>query len=417
MLADAEMALLLASARSHPAAPDITDALSRPIHWDRFLSLARSHHVVPLVQKSIGHLVPDDVNQQLRGLLNVQARRAMFLVAELVKLIELLDSHGITAVPFKGSVLAMQAYGNLALRQCGDLDLLVRRRDVRKAKELLIARGHELIFPNSSPREAAFLASMDQAAEANYLRWHCEYHLIRPADHLNIDLHWRINPPEMSLPFDEDALFGRLEPMNLAGRRIMRMSAADTLLVLCFNGGKDCWKRLDRICDVAELLRSHPSLDLSAALDAARRIGAQRMLLLGLALAHDLLGAPLPEWIPRDATIRALVPIVRRGLVESLDMPEMQWQLESALFHLRLRERVSDRIRYCAARLTPTVGDWTSLTLPPRLAFLYYVVRPLRLAGKLCTMPVARVFNPCAQQHGLQTHAATMPHLNEPRLT
>jgi hypothetical protein len=44
-------------------------------------------------------------------------------------------------VPFKGPALAVQAYGDLSLRQYDDLDLLIHEADVPRAYQLLIANG------------------------------------------------------------------------------------------------------------------------------------------------------------------------------------------------------------------------------------------------------------------------------------
>ena len=42
-----------------------------------------------------------------------------------------------------------------------------------------------------------------------------------------------------------------------------------------------------------------------------------------------------------------------------------------------------DRVRYCVQIITnPSVEDWLALSLPDPLFPLYYLVRPLRLAGK-----------------------------------
>jgi hypothetical protein len=54
-------------------------------------------------------------------------------------------------------------------------------------------------------------------------------------------------------------------------------------------------------------------------------------------------------------------------------------------FHLKLLESRWDRYRYCLQIITsPTVEDWALLPLPAALFPLYYVERPLRLAGKHC---------------------------------
>ena len=60
-------------------------------------------------------------------------------------------------------------------------------------------------------------------------------------------------------------------------------------------------------------------------------------------------------------------------------------------FHLRSRERLRDKLDYLrlysTVRLrrmvTPNHRDHEFMTLPEKLGFLYYLVRPVRLAGSL----------------------------------
>jgi Uncharacterised nucleotidyltransferase len=78
----------------------------------------------------------------LRHHFQVNALRNVFLAGTLLKLLRLLEAHGIAALPYKGPVLAALAYGNVAFRQFGDLDLLVRPQDADRAKALLWAQGY-----------------------------------------------------------------------------------------------------------------------------------------------------------------------------------------------------------------------------------------------------------------------------------
>jgi hypothetical protein len=56
---------------------------------------------------------------------------------------------------------------------------------------------------------------------------------------------------------------------------------------------------------------------------------------------------------------------------------------DGALLHLRMRERKRDRLRSCLRlAVTPRSYDWMFLPLPDSLFFLYYPLRPFRLAGK-----------------------------------
>lgn len=382
-----ELRLLLAAARTDSTLASQPELLAG-IDWAKVFELASGHHVTPLVFKSISNLpagtVPAEIFEKFKLTVAYSTRRNLFLLGELVRLLNLFDEHQIPLVPFKGPVLALQGYRDVSLRQCGDLDVLIRPSDVPKAKRLLLDRAHEMCFPTSTPREAKYLESMNPAEEANYIRCHSEYHLIQAKTGLNIDLHWRLNPPEMTVSFNEDELWGRLQSAPIAGRPVPQLGPADLMLLLCFNGAKDCWKRLDRVCDVAEVLRSHPDVDWGEAIDRARDIGVERMLLVGVALARELLDAPLSgEWVKalhRDTVAHAMVPKLRKDLASPMGLLELQSQLKPALFHLQLRERWSDRVKYCAARLSPTVGDWVALPLPRSLSFLYYFFRPIRLA-------------------------------------
>ena len=55
----------------------------------------------------------------------------------------------------------------------------------------------------------------------------------------------------------------------------------------------------------------------------------------------------------------------------------------NALFHLQVRERLRDGIRYSLSlALAPTLADWSRHALPAQLSFLYYPARFIRLLGK-----------------------------------
>ncbi len=171
------------------------------------------------------------------------------------------------------------------------------------------------------------------------------------------------------------------------GRTLVRTLCAEhLLLVLCTHGAKHCWERLGWICDVAELLRRTPGLDVCGLLDQARALGVERIVLLGLRLAAELLDAPLTDRVARrvrdDRTVRALAAHVRTTLFSRVPATSPDpWELR--LFHLRARERWRDRLRYGArVALTPTAGDWAWLQLPDALYPLYYVTRSIRLVAK-----------------------------------
>ncbi|RXM21985.1 hypothetical protein EO238_26195, partial [Citrobacter sp. AAK_AS5] len=78
----------------------------------------------------------------------------------LLRLQQLMESHGIRLVPIKGPVLARLAYGDVALRQFEDLDLIVRRPDLVCAVDLLERDGFGLRELSNAVDRPRYLATL-----------------------------------------------------------------------------------------------------------------------------------------------------------------------------------------------------------------------------------------------------------------
>ena len=81
-----------------------------------------------------------------------------------------------------------------------------------------------------------------------------------------------------------------LVTVNLLGTDIQTLSLRNLVPYLCAHG----WTQLKWICDLAELMRNSTDLDWDQIIHRAEKLRSLRMLWLGLALATELLDAPLP---------------------------------------------------------------------------------------------------------------------------
>jgi hypothetical protein len=295
-------------------------------------------------------------------------------------------------VPYKGPALAALLYGNVALRQAGDLDIVVRRSEVDRARALLQARGYR-------PRHA-----LDRGGEAFMLRSRYSEELERP-DGPSVELHWGFTNGDVGLALDLDSLAPRLRAATLGGGGVPVFCPEDLLLLLCIHGGKHRWDRLEWVCGVAELLRAEGAgLDWSALLERSAALGVRRMLLLGVLLALDLLEAPVPDAIVRHARSDAAVPRLAREVpallaLEAVDGDETG-SFATDLFRLQLRERPRDRLRFIWYRLTtPSRPErWSAVSLGTRWLPLHGFVRPFQLASKL--LPALRRHRLAARARG-----------------
>ena len=94
------------------------------------------------------------------------------------------------AAPYKGPALAVQLYGNVALRQFSDLDILVHPRDVLLARDLLLAEGYSPLPP------------LTEGQQAVLLRTQCNFPFTRESKRMIVELHWTVSAPNFARPFE-----------------------------------------------------------------------------------------------------------------------------------------------------------------------------------------------------------------------
>jgi len=376
-----EIALLHACARSRIDTEQsrvIQALLQQEIDWADLIQLAARHRTIPLLYTSLAVCCPDavpaEVMEQLQGYFRANGVRNLTMGRELLQVLRDCQDNGVRAVSYKGPLLAELVYGNLSLRDFYDLDLLVQRKDVARAKDTLISMGYQLLLPHRMSVAGHLAHGHD------YTFWHAR-------SKIRLELHWEIVERYFGFTLDPQ-LWDRLETVHFMGRQLLGLRAEDLLLILCVHGSKHGWPRLAWVCDFAELVRAHPTMDWDRVLWQARRHETQRMVLLGLSLAGDLLEATLPEDIEQtvqaDPAVRSLgLEVWQRLFHEVEPAPGTSEKYRLFAFHIRLRKTLWGKVRHCLrVALVPTWEDWEAVPLPDCLSFLYYVVRPLRLLGK-----------------------------------
>lgn len=399
----AETELLLCCARTHLGAGTVDRVkglFRQQLDWQYLIRTALAHGVMPLLysslQKSCLQAVPKSNVKQLRSHYRVNVQHSFFLTAELLKLLALFEAHGIQAIPFKGPVLAASVYGDISLRQFGDLDILVHKRDIPSAGELLVSQGYR-----SAAAHAEDLEENDHE-EIAYLG-PGYYVFIQHERKIRVDLQWRITERYFSFSLDDEHLWERLAPLSLAGKTVLTFAPMDLLLILCVHGSKHRWEKLKWICDVAELVRTHKEqIDWIKIQQEASRLGIERMLGLGLFLAHDFLGAELPEEISKkvqeDLRTKSAARQIRERFFTGGDEPPGDFK--KVIFYLRTKDRWQERLQFClrylsqfvAIVITPTSKDRAGLPLPAPFFFLHYFLRPLRLTVQYGWLGLTRIY-------------------------
>src|SRR5467141_3631022 len=349
-------------------------ALLRSVDWARLLILAEEHGVAGHLTASLRglkeDLIPPETRQALVDRQRAQVVFTLRLTAELFRILDRFTSEGIGALVVKGPVLAVQAYGDPAMRAYGDLDLLVRQRDIRRATELLSAAGFSPAVP---------LSAIDAG------RIPGQYLFSKPDSKLIVELHndctLRYFPRR--LPLEE--CFSRQIRVCLDSHEAPALSVEDELVLICIHGAKHFWERLMWIADVAALVSRQTGIDWQRVADSAQAVEAERMLHTGLRLASDLLEARLPDKVlakvQADAVSARLVERTLKWLPAAGSAPP--GLLERAAYRLGMRGGLISGPAYLLRlSLSPTEEDWKDGAEEKRHRFLDALRRPFRLARK-----------------------------------
>jgi hypothetical protein len=294
--------------------------------WNRLILSARRHGLLLLLHRTLCAVgqgfVPTVVMEQLTNLAGNYRRRNLVLVAELLRIVAILEKAGIEAIPYKGPALAQSVYQDFALREFVDLDFLVRPRDAIRTRQALISAG---ISPTKS---------VSRLAAQLHRFFHCEFSFVVLGE-VKLEINWRLAPMYWRLPQIDDRIWERHARLRLAGVDTAMLDTADLLIVLCVHGCKHIWVMLKWIVDIADLLRSEPQLDWTSLQARAQEMGAEIMLEIGLVLAHEVLGAPVPAEIldrvrRRTKTMALVNEVYGRAFEENHPPPTVHEKLSFA---------------------------------------------------------------------------------------
>ncbi len=358
-----ETRLLLLAARPVPphALGERAARLASGVDAAAFVDLATAHRVVPHVARSLVGLggVPGGLRDRLRRRAAGNARRQLAMAAALGRVVGALGRAGVPALPLKGPALAAALFGDPGQRASVDLDVLVDPGSLVGAfaaveGEGFVAGGKDR---GLTAAQAAVVAAEFRVHDATF--WH-------PGLRISLELHWR--------PFHDrrltaltDALTAELalDPTGLAWRD-RALSAVEAAYVLV-HGAAHGYRRLGWLVDAAALAERLDDAMWREAHALAAADGVEAAVLLGPALAHRWLGAPLPDALrPHvEAAAGRLGRLAGWCLTRTPDRPRTLHPATVAL-GAALYDRPADRLRHVWRLLTsPASGELAEADLRP----------------------------------------------------
>jgi len=366
----------LSSGRADSSLQIFRQSLRRPLNWESLLHLAEHHGVVPILYQSLSSVssdVPSANFALLKQRYETNLHRTLFLARELIRILDHFDALGIDLLPYKGLAVAEALYGDIALRHAGDIDLLIRSRDLPRIKAALEEVGYSPHLLLNEAEERAYLASgyecaFDSALGRNLL-----------------EVQWALQPRFYAVDFDMEAMFRRAIPVSVAGRKMKTPSPEDLFVILSLHAAKHVWGRLIWLCDIAQLLEL-PALNWNWIAETAQSLGIVRILQVTLLLTNRLLETAIPAAAEKKLSADPVALTLADEIAPQLGRatPHNVESLSYFRLMMRLRERNADRTRFLQRLIfTPGPGEWKSVRLPAPLFPLYRLVRLWRLATRL----------------------------------
>jgi len=349
----------------------IRAALQMGVNWADVTANAIHHELSPLALEHLvavgGDLVPQVWRDALRENAESLESGQSAIFAETVRITKLLRSEHIRCFPCQVPVLGWLNPLGRTIRGFANMEFVVEQHDASRATEILINASFRAEFdPKARNAGERNLASGPYRFKSENGWPNIELHTERTLRHLPV---LRQSDDQTQEPIE----------LQLGKRKFLARSAEEALLLLCVNGTKYSWDRLSLVWAVSELLRSN-SMNWETVARISERLKCARILRLGVHLAHNVLGAPLPDvtlaLIQKDSRVQWLA----KRAIEQLLRTNMRGIAGKAAFRVRSRDNLSDGLRQTFwIAMSPVYGQSDASTPTPSSSLFAAMARPWRL--------------------------------------
>ncbi|MEH7074909.1 nucleotidyltransferase domain-containing protein [Neobacillus drentensis] len=354
------------------------------IDWNLFYELSMHHRIYPLIYPKLKLIdnkgIPDNVINSLGQLYKRNTFHMLQLSAEMGKISQLFSDDKIRLLNLKGPVLATDLYGELSLRTCGDLDVLVPIQDLEKAERLLLNQGY----------------IKDDYIHTILGDWKWRHHHVtyyHSMKQIKIEIHWRLNPgPGKEPHFDE--LWERKRISALSSYPVYYLGREDLFYFLVTHGARHGWSRLRWLIDINEILKQ--DIDWGKLVKTLKKyqylhIGGQALI-----LASQLLNSKFPKdskpLIIKNRSNQlaqeALFYFERMVNLHTFPVPvDVAAYHKHHLFSLMSGKQ---KVLFLLSFLYPYPEDAELFPLPKEFHFLYFPLRPFLWTWKKLKKQVLR---------------------------
>lgn len=320
---------------------------SNQIDWDDLYTRADIHSVKPQLAQLMGKvapvLVPDDFRERVNYAYQQNLYDQLSYTAEFIKVRKFLYGEGIPAVPFKGFWLAHSIYGNLADREASDVDIFINIKDLERIKVLMLNKGYQadsFFSPfNLEEIKKKFGEYNFEKIEDGVKKFHFEFH-------------WHISNTNYGLSISYDNLKSQITSGRMQDQVFPVYSpSANLLLAIMHHGGKDPFRELKQVLDIAMILNKDKYIYWEWVLGISKRFNVEKLVYTAIKISSYLTGVGVPGIIRKHVESWNTKNLAKNRIrfLSKLPSNHHRWiTLNDWLFRIRSRTGLKIKIRLAA---------------------------------------------------------------------
>ncbi|MFD0829857.1 nucleotidyltransferase domain-containing protein [Neobacillus sp. M.A.Huq-85] len=343
---------------------------SNNIDWKMFLDLAMHHRIYPLLSSKVqsfkDNLIPQFVVQTLSGFYKKNIFKMLHMSGEMEQLAKLFNSNAIKAIFLKGPILGKEIYGDVSLRTCGDIDLLISLENLETMHKLLAANGYV----------------KDDYIQSVLEDWKWRHHHLtyyHETKKIKVEIHWRLNPgPGKEPSFKE--LWGRKRESLLSNNPIYFLGREDLFLFLVSHGGRHGWSRLRWLIDIQRMIEQ--GIEWKEIQSLMKKHNNVHIIGQSIILTSQLLNTKVTKEMQRFITNNHSKLLAQGAifyLKKMINLHNDPLPKDVSIYHGRHLYALMSRQQkalFLLSQLYPYHIDTLTLPLPSNLHFLYFILRP-----------------------------------------
>jgi hypothetical protein len=275
----------------------IVKAEMEGLDWDIFLEKARENGISPIVYSKLEDNkfnflnIPSEIFEGLKEDYYLNVRKNTLIFEELRKALKAFRESGLQVMVLKGAALAEKVYGSIALRPMADIDLLVKKEDLKRLDEQLKMLGYQAsdMLVDNIDFSSTYLTTLDyRSSSENSISFHIHWHFVNstiPSESYIKNIRM-VNIWENA----EKIKVADVETLVMAPHHLIIHLSEHALRVT------HSLSKLSFLCDISEAVNYYKGrLDWDRLIKESLEFNLNRMVYLSLYFASEFLEAQIPE--------------------------------------------------------------------------------------------------------------------------